>query len=253
MTKNKDEIIYGLHAVRHALEQAPEQVLELWVQQHKKSSPELNNIYQLADAVSIVVQSVLRATLNKHTGNAVHQGVAIRRRVVKQKQSTDLDSILSLDRESIPMFLILDGIQDPHNLGACIRTANVAGVDAVIIPKHRAVPVNATVRKVASGAAEHTPCLTVTNIARSIRKLQQTGIWVIGAAEDADTSLYDTDLTLPLALVLGAEGKGIRQNIRKHCDKLVHIPSSATVASLNVSVAAGVCLFEIMRQRLVNS
>jgi 23S rRNA (guanosine2251-2'-O)-methyltransferase len=155
-----------------------------------------------------------------------------------------------LDALPHPAFLlILDGIQDPHNLGACLRTADAAGVDAVILPRDRSAPLNATVRKVACGAAEFVPVVRVTNLARIMRAIRDRGIWVYGAAGEAESTLYQTDLSGPLALVLGGEGKGLRRLTREHCDGLVSIPLDGSVSSLNVSVATGVCLFEARRQR----
>jgi 23S rRNA (guanosine2251-2'-O)-methyltransferase len=172
----------------------------------------------------------------------------IRRRATAASGS-DLAALLETFHNTIPLILVLDGIQDPHNLGACLRTANAAGVNAVVIPGDRAVGVNATVRKVASGAAEHTPVVTVTNLSRALTQLKQAGVWCFGLSESASADIYATDLTVPLALVLGAEGKGLRQNTRLHCDQLLSIPMRGQVESLNVSAAAAVCLFETVRQR----
>jgi 23S rRNA (guanosine2251-2'-O)-methyltransferase len=152
-------------------------------------------------------------------------------------------------RETLPLFLVLDGVQDPHNLGACLRTADAAGVRAVIMPKARTAPLSATVSKVASGAAEHIPVIQVTNLARTLRQMQEAGIWIIGTADDAGCSLYGADFKRAVALVMGGEGAGLRENTRQHCDLLVRIPMAGSVESLNVSVAAGICLFEAVRQR----
>lgn len=245
--KPKDEIIYGLHAVRHAIEHSAESVLELWVQNNKQASAEISNIIRTAEAAGISIQSVAVETLKKHTGAAVHQGLAARRRIIDKL--VDLDTLLTQRENSVPLFLVLDGIQDPHNLGACLRTADAAGVEAVIIPKDRAVAVTTTVRKVASGGAENIPVITVTNIARTLKKMQQAGIWIFGTDDETNTSLYEVDLKIPLAIVMGAEGKGLRHNTRKHCDCLVSIPMRGITESLNVSVATGICLYEVLRQR----
>ena len=244
----KTEIIYGIHAVEHVLKRSPEDVLELWLLDSRKTSKEIDAIQKLAEKAGINLQFISKPALENVTGDAVHQGVAVRRRAGTQNFD-DLDTLLEQSGDSVPLLLILDGVQDPHNLGACLRTANATGVDAVIIPRDRAVPVNATVRKIASGAAEHTPVITVINLARTMENLQQRGIWCFGLAEDADNSLFETDLSVPVALVLGGEGKGLRQNTRKHCDKLVHLPLRGQVESLNVSVTAAVCLYETVRQR----
>ena len=246
---NKTEIIYGVHAVRHALEYSADTVIELWLQQSKKGSKQLQAIVDLAQHHTIQIQYVPKDSLEKQAGDTVHQGIVIKKKVHTGNKPKDLDSLLTKLTDKPALILVLDGIQDPHNLGACLRTANAAGVDAVVIPKDRAVQVNATVSKVASGAAEHTPVVAVTNLARSLEKMQKSGFWIIGTAGEAPESLFQTDLTGPVALVLGAEGKGLRDNTAKHCDKLVHIPMAGQVESLNVSVATGICLFEAVRQR----
>lgn len=247
----KTEIIYGTHAVRHAIKKTPGAVLELWVQDGKHNSREITGILQMAGAAEISIQHVSRDAMDKISDGGVHQGILIRRRA-RTGNITDLDSLLHTIKDTTPLLLVLDGIQDPHNLGACIRTANATGVAAVIIPKDRAVSLNETVRKIASGAAEHTPVITVTNLARTLEQIKQQGIWCFGLAEEAGEEVYATDLTVPLALVLGAEGKGLRQNTRNHCDKLVKIPMAGEVESLNVSVATAVCLYEALRQRKSN-
>lgn len=248
MAKNKQEIIYGLHTVRHALEQSPAQILEVFVVKDKKPSAELEKLLELAKAANISVQEVSREFLDKQSGNALHQGVVIKQRPGESNKHTDLDTLLA-SHEGALLLLILDGIQDPHNLGACLRTANAAGVDAVILSKDRSVPVNATVSKVASGGAENTVVITVSNIARTLRMLQAAGVWIVGTAADVEKSLYEVDLTVSTAIVMGSEGKGLRQNTREHCDHLVKLPMQGVVESLNVSVATGICLYEVLRQR----
>ena len=242
------EIIYGLHAVRHALARSATDVLELWTQEGKPAAEDLQAIITMAAGAGIRVQRVSRTALDKISDGGNHQGIAVKRRVAATS-ITDLASLLEALTDRTPLLLLLDSIQDPHNLGACLRTANAVGADAVIIPADRAVGVTATVRKIASGAAEHTPVITVTNLARTMTQLQQQGIWCYGLTESAEVSLFSADLTMPLALVLGAEGRGIRQNTRQHCDQLVSIPMYGQVESLNVSVAAAVCLYETVRQR----
>ena len=246
----KTEIIFGIHAVKHALERSADNVLEIWLQDNKRSSKQFGWLSALPAGDYPSIQYVSRQVLDTHTNNAHHQGI-----LIKCKSpgipATDLASLLDSENDPLPLYLVLDGIQDPHNLGACIRTADAAGVRAVIIPKDRAVGVNATVRKAASGAAENIPVLPVTNLARSLREMQDAGIWIIGTADDVDQSLYDQDFNKPLAMVLGAEGKGLRHNTRKHCDALVSIPMQGKIESLNVSVATGVCLYEVIRQRIV--
>ncbi len=169
-------------------------------------------------------------------------------KAVTIKNEDDLFAILGSLKEP-PFLLLLDCVQDPHNLGACLRSADAAGVHAVVAPKDRAVSLTETVRKVACGAAEHVPLVTVTNLARTLKQLKEAGLWLVGTADDATQSLYDVDLTGPLALVMGAEGEGLRRLTRQCCDFLVHIPMAGSVGCLNVSVATGVCLFEAVRQR----
>jgi len=243
------EIIYGIHPVEHALGNDPNGVLEMWIQDTRKSAQELAVICRSADITGISIQYVTRKALDRLAGTTAHQGVAIRHKTTIGSPVQDLDTLLNGIRETVPLLLILDGVQDPHNLGACLRSADAAGVDGVVIPKDRAVQVNATVRKVASGAAEHIPVIPVTNLARCLTAMRAAGIWVFGTADDAAVSLFEVDLTVPVAIVLGAEGKGLRRNTRDHCDQLLKIPMQGRVESLNVSVAAGVCLFEAVRQR----
>ncbi len=250
----KSEITYGIHAVRHALKNASANVLEMWALENikpaKKSTGAISEILELAKNAQVTVQFVANKTLGKLTRQANHQGVAIRRKVMDSK--IDLASVLNMDDGGNALFLVLDGVQDPHNLGACLRTADAVGVRAIILPKDRAVGVNETVRKVACGAAENTPVIHVTNLSRALREMQDAGIWVIGTADESENTIYEEDLTSSIALVMGSEGQGLRQNTRKHCDKLVNIPMAGVVESLNVSVAAGVCLFEAQRQRHLN-
>ncbi|MES2532404.1 MAG: 23S rRNA (guanosine(2251)-2'-O)-methyltransferase RlmB, partial [Pseudomonadota bacterium] len=190
------------------------------------------------------------ARLSKLSGSHGHQGVAARVEHIPQTHSLDelLEGLEATD--TMPLLLVLDGVTDPHNLGACLRVADGAGAHAVIAPKDHAAGINATVAKVASGAAETVPYFMVTNLARTLGELKERSIWCIGTSDDAPRTLYQSDLKRPLALVLGAEGAGMRQLTRKSCDELVGIPMMGAVESLNVSVASGVCLYEAMRQRI---
>ena len=248
MSKGKIEIIYGLHTVRHALEQSPENIIEIFVDKSKGSNSDIERMLELANAAKIQVQKVSREYLDKQSDAALHQGVVVKQRSSKKSNDGDLDTLLAKDDGAL-LFLVLDGIQDPQNLGACLRSANAAGVDAVLLSKDRSAVVNATVSKVASGAAENTLIITVSNIARTLRKLQEAGVWIVGTAADVKKSLYELDLTVSTAIVMGSEGKGLRQNTREHCDHLVKLPMQGVVESLNVSVASGVCLYEVLRQR----
>jgi len=252
----QSEITCGIHAVRHALKNAAADVLEMWVLENKRPAKGISEILELAKNAHVTVQFVANKTLDKLThqshNQTNHQGVVIRRKVTGKESKIDLASVLEMDDGEKGLFLVLDGVQDPHNLGACLRTADAVGVRAVILPKDRAVGVNETVRKVACGAAENTAVIHVTNLSRALREMQDAGVWVIGTADDTENTIYEEDLTSSIALVMGSEGQGLRQNTRKHCDKLVNIPMAGVVESLNVSVAAGVCLYEARRQRHLN-
>lgn len=250
MTSDKTIIVCGKHAVRHRLQSAPESVLEIWVQEGKGENKVVREILQHAGAVN--VQTVSRETLDKLTQFARHQGIAVKCRNV-ETATTDLETLLAGTDAVKLLLLVLDNVQDPHNLGACLRTADAVGTDAVIIPRDRAVAITPAVRKVASGAAESMPIIQVTNLARTLRQLQAAGVWILGTADGARDSLYDVDLDRPLAVVMGAEGTGLRHNTREQCDMLVRIPMAGDVESLNVSVAAGVVLYEALRQRQVQS
>ncbi|SPY32721.1 23S rRNA (guanosine(2251)-2'-O)-methyltransferase RlmB [Pasteurella canis] len=242
------ENIYGIHAVSAFLRHAPERLIEVYVlkgRDDKRLQPLLNELHSLG----ISVQFLNRQTLDKKADGEVHQGIIARVQPAKELNEADLDKIL--ENKTNPLLLVLDGITDPHNLGACLRTADAAGVTAVIVPKDKSAQLTSIARKVACGAAEVMPLIRVTNLARTLRDLQhQHHIWVVGTAGEATETLYQTKLTGGLALVMGAEGDGMRRLTREHCDQLISIPMAGSVSSLNVSVATGVCLFEIVRQRL---
>jgi len=241
-----DEIVFGIHAVTNLLKRSPERVREVYLQQGRDDE-KLQTLFSLAKKNSIHVQVVKKHFLEeKAQGN--HQGVAARAKPVQAKGENEL--LAQLDAlEGAPLLLVLDTITDPHNLGACLRTADAAGVHAVIAPKDKAVGITATVSKVACGAAESVPFYQVTNLARTLKELQDRGIWLFGTAGEASESVYKSDLKGPIAIVMGAEGKGLRRLTREACDHLIHIPMAGDVSSLNVSVATGVCLFEAVRQR----
>lgn len=240
-------IICGIHAVRHTLNKAAHKVMGIWVQGNKKSAQALSEILLTVNDKRIPVQYVTAKTLDKITHQANHQGIAIRRQA-ESSNAVTLDKFLTGDIKNL-LLLVLDSVQDPHNLGACLRTADAAGGHAIIVPKDRAARLNETVFKVASGAAENIPVIYVTNLSRCLQTIQNAGVWIIGADEKADNTIYEEDLTVPLALVLGSEGQGLRQNTRRYCDKLVQIPMAGIVESLNVSIAATICLYEARRQR----
>ncbi len=236
--------IHGLHAVTAALKRRPEAVFEVFLDPARKD-PRTRRVADLARAGGVRVHHADAARLDGLTKGSRHQGV-----VAFVEESTAAGSVDEvLESAAEPLLLVLDGVQDPHNLGACLRVADAMGVHAVIAPKDRAVGLNATVHKVASGAAESVPFIVVTNLARVLRDLKDKGIWVVGAAESGATTLFEARLSGALALVLGAEGEGLRRLTRETCDELIAIPMLGQVESLNVSVAAGICLYEARRQR----
>lgn len=244
---SKKEEVFGIHSVQAILTHAPERVVELFIQQGKE---DIDNgaLLKLAKQAGVRPQFCQRKMLDKRCGEANHQGVLAVVTVKPQLTEHDIPGLIE-NSQTPPLFLVLDQVTDPHNLGACLRTADAAGVTAVIVPKDKSSKLTSVVRKVASGAAEVVPFIVVTNLARSLRELQEQGIWVIGTAGEATTSLYSTKLTGPIALVMGAEDTGIRRLTGDICDELISIPLQGSVSSLNVSVASGVCLFEVVRQR----
>lgn len=239
------DLVFGIHAVEAFLQRAPQDVLELFVMKDREDK-RMQPIIQLARQNGVSVQFCNRKTLDDMVSGQ-HQGVVAKARLQSSGNEADLAAIV--EQQEKPFILILDGVTDPHNLGAILRSADAAGVHAVVAPKDRSVKLTSVVRKVACGAAESVPFITVTNLARTLRELQDAGVWIVGTAGETETLVYDADLKGPLALVLGAEGEGLRRLTRETCDSLVKIPMFGTVSSLNVSVAAGICLFEAVRQR----
>ena len=239
------KILFGFHAVTVRLKTAPGSITDIHVDSARRDARMRQFVQRAQDAGAKVVDSD-GDRLAAMAGGIRHQGVVARVSALPARHS--LDDVLD-DVEGAPLVLVLDGVTDPHNLGACLRVADGAGAHAVVAPKDHAVGLNATVAKVASGAAETVPYLMVTNLARTLGELKDRDIRVIGTSEDAEKTLYEVDLRGPVALVLGAEGPGLRQWTKKSCDDLVRIPMQGAVESLNVSVAAGVCLFEALRQR----
>ncbi len=240
--------LFGFHAVGVRIKTAPASVLEVYVDASRRDARMRQFLQRAREAgVRLIESDGLR--LAKLCGSHGHQGVVARVQPVEQARSLDtLLEQLEADGQQ-PLLLVLDGVTDPHNLGACLRVADGAGAHAVIAPKDHAAGLSATVAKVASGAAETVPYFMVTNLARTLGELRERDIWCVGTSDDAPRSLYETDLRRPLAWVLGAEGQGLRQLTRKSCDELVSIPMQGAVESLNVSVASGICLYEALRQR----
>lgn len=245
------QIILGLHSVQSSLKNAPDRIQKLLILK-ERADQKIKEIIQLAEKNKIKVEWVGRKQLDELTKNENHQGVIAFCHTIKTYHEEDL--FVLLDQLTVPAFLlILDGIQDPHNLGACMRTADAAGVHAVIAPKDKSVGLTPTVSKVASGALEAVPFIQVTNLARTLTKLKAQNIWLIGAAEDAPQLYSKVDMTMSLGIVMGAEGSGLRRLTKEHCDFLVNIPMHGAVSSLNVSVATGILLFEAVRQRMQKS
>lgn len=240
------ETIYGLHAIRTMLERHPERVLALRLAEHR-DDPRVRDIEELARRHRIAVQRVDSQALRKELGEVAHQGVAAE--VTPLAPWTEDQLLTALQSVRAPLLLALDGVQDPHNLGACLRSADACGALAVIVPKDRAAQLTATVRKVAVGAAETTPVVAITNLARTLKLLKEAGLWVVGADATAAKHAREIDLKGPVVLVLGAEGTGLRHLTRENCDFLVSLPRLGAVESLNVSVAAGMLLYEVVRQR----
>ncbi len=239
-------MIYGMHAVKAVLANDPSRFIEVYVLKGRHDDKMLEVLNEIV-SLGITVQEMHRKALDDKAKGAVHQGVIARVRPGKQYNENDLDQILN-GKEN-PLLLVLDGVTDPHNLGACLRNADAAGVCAIIVPKDKSAQLNATASKVACGAAEVVPLVRVTNLARTMRALQEQGVWFVGTAGEATHSLYESKLTGPLAIVMGAEGDGMRRLTRETCDELISIPMAGSVSSLNVSVATGICLFEAVRQR----
>ena len=245
---SSSKVLFGFHAVGVRLKTAPQSIIEVYFEPTRRDARMRQFLDRAREAgVRLIEADGLR--LAKLAGSHGHQGVAAR--VEPMAQAHSLDELLEQLEEqgTVPLLLVLDGITDPHNLGACLRVADGAGAHAVIAPKDHAAGINATVAKVASGAAETMPYFMVTNLARTLGELKERNIWVIGTSDDAPKTLYQVELKGPTALVLGAEGAGMRQLTRKTCDELISIPMKGAVESLNVSVASGVCLYEALRQR----
>ncbi len=247
-----ETVVYGINPVSELLRHKPGNLLEVLVDE-KKRNKRIAELLLTANGAGISVDQVSKTHLDRITGYARHQGVAARS-VYAEHDANDLASLLEqLDHD--PLVLILDGITDPHNFGACLRAAEGAGVDAVIVPKDNASPITAVVQASSAGASQIIPIYRVVNLTRTMDDLREAGIWIAGASDDADVDIYshDTiDFIGPIAIALGSESEGLRRLTREHCDQLVRIPMSGAISSLNVSVSAGVILFEVRRQRLLN-
>ncbi len=245
---DKARIIAGIHSVRAALKHGAGQVRRIWFDS-KRNDRRLGQLLSRARKLSIELIPTDKTELDRLARGSQHQGIAAQVQMAAARNEDALDELLATLDEP-PFLLVLDGVQDPHNLGACLRSADAAGVHAVIAPRDRAVGLTPVACKVASGAAESVPFIQVTNLVRTLRQLREAHrLWVVGLAGEAEQSLYQVDLTGPLVMVMGSEEKGIRRLVREQCDVLASLPMEGAVESLNVSVAAGIALFEALRQR----
>ncbi len=248
MPAKKIELICGYHAVRHVLERRPQDVLEVFISSGKQRSAKLDELLGGCERNTISVQPVSPAKLDRMLDTTHHQGIAARCRQPDPAQRLSIDDLCATAPKPDAMILALDRVMDPHNLGACIRTAEAAGVDAVLLPKSHSAPLSSVVSKVASGALENVTVIKVANLARALRQLRTAGYHIIGACGSAGKTIYQVGIRFPAVLVMGSEEAGLRRNTREHCDELVRIPMRGSVESLNLSVAAGVCLYEFRRQ-----
>jgi 23S rRNA (guanosine2251-2'-O)-methyltransferase len=244
------EWLYGIHALTAVLEREPQRILEIYIAKGRDDE-RLHTLINLARKNGLGIQFCNKKILDDKAQGESHQGVVARAQPAKALSENDLDEIITHAQNmgKAPFLLVLDGVTDPHNLGAVLRSADAAGVDAVIVTKDKSASLNATVRKVACGAADVIPLIQVTNLSRTLAELQEKAIWVVGTAGEAQQSVFDCKMNGPIALVMGAEGKGMRRLTRERCDELIKLPMHGTVSSLNVSVATGICLYEILRQR----
>jgi 23S rRNA (guanosine2251-2'-O)-methyltransferase len=247
---SKARYVTGLRAVEQLLSQRATEILKLYTE-YQTSNPRLEAVIKMANESGIEIQSANRARLHQISGEVRHQGVIAE---IRRSRTLDEAALRELVEEQLQadralLLLVLDGIQDPHNLGACLRTADAAGVDAVIVPKHGAAGLGPTVSKVAAGAAESISFAEVSNTGKVLGWLKDYGISIVGTGDKADDTLYECDFTGPVALVMGREHSGLRKHIEERCDRLIRLPMQGSVSSLNVSVATGICLYEVVRQR----
>lgn len=243
----KPDVLFGFHAVKTTLKYNASRIQKMLIIADRKDD-RIGEVIDTAQQLDIEIERCNRKTLDELTDKASHQGVVVLCEPIKAEDEKFLNELLE-KLENPAFLLVLDGVTDPHNLGACIRSADAAGVHAVIAPKNNSAPLNATVAKVACGATDVIPYVQVTNLSRTLQQLQQRGIWIAGTSGDAEQNLYQANLEGPLAIVMGAEGKGMRRLTQENCDFLLKLPMAGEVSSLNVSVAAGVCLYEAVRQR----
>lgn len=239
--------VAGLHAAESALEYSPDKIVSAWIDD-KRGDGRIATVIHKLTALGIAVQPAGKSRLDVLAEGRNHQGVVLEVLMPGELGENELREVLE-HPGSLPFFLVLDHVQDPHNLGACLRTADAAGVQGIILTKDQSVGLTPTVAKIASGAAETVPIYRVTNLARALDRMKESGLWIVGAAGEVERTVYEVDLAMPLAVVVGAEGTGLRRLTRERCDLLVRIPMAGQVESLNLSVATGVLLYEAVRQR----
>jgi len=253
---SKPVYLYGIHSIDQLLQAQAHAVIRLHLDK-SRADKRMNDIIERAEMLDLPISWQTRETLDNLSEQQQHQGCVAECRLPKPGSEHELDAHLdnffSTHRERDPLLLLLDQVQDPHNLGACLRSAEAAGVTAVITPRDNSAPLNATVFKSSAGAALRVPFFQVTNLARTQLQLKQRGIWLVGTSAEAEKTLFELSLTGPLGLVLGSEGKGMRRLVEENCDFLAALPMMGHVSSLNVSVAAGICLYEALRQREIPS
>ncbi|MDG2088774.1 MAG: 23S rRNA (guanosine(2251)-2'-O)-methyltransferase RlmB [Arenicellaceae bacterium] len=255
MAKNRSQevVVYGVHAVKGLLDAAPERVLELFVSNEQGDN--LSGLLASAQSVGINVQTTTKGHLNDWSGDQLHQGILARVKPASELGERELKDFLktAMGANGVPVFLALDHVQDPHNLGACIRTAEAAGVDGIIVSKNQTAPLTEVARKVASGAAETLPIYRVANLVRALDQLKKEGVWVLGSSDKADQNIYQSKLQGALCFVMGSEGAGLKSLTALVCDEMISIPMRGSVPSVNVSVATGIVLFEWLRQSGLSS
>lgn len=242
-----ENLVCGVHAVSSVLSQDPERVERVWFDENRHDA-RLQRVVDMAKKAGIRFSFVPSTKLDDLAGGLRHQGVLARRQPVLVRDERSLGSFISKLKET-PFVLVLDEVQDPHNLGACLRSAEAAGVHAVILPRSQSAPLTATVARVSCGAVERVPVFQVANLSRALQLVRDAGLWIVGAVPEAENLIFDTDFRAPLALVLGGEERGLRRLTREACDVFIRIPLAGAMESLNVSVAAGICLYEVVRQR----
>lgn len=244
---SQSQRIFGIHAVQSAITNSPEKLIQAWVDKQRQDK-KISTLCSQLNQLGVSIQPIDRKRLEQLAKGQNHQGIMLELRLPKALNEDALKQALTTNTQ-IPFYLVLDQIQDPHNLGACLRTADAAGVQGVILPQNQSVDFTPVVCKVASGAAETIPVYRVTNLARTLKWLQEQGLWIVGTSDDSDKTAYEVDMTSPLVIVMGSEGKGMRRLTREHCDWLVKLPMAGYVSSLNLSVATGIMLYETVRQR----